>query len=230
MTNRGEIDLRPHPKEEPENFRPTEPVEPVEPVGRAEPTEQSPVQPPRELEPVSSSDNETTDKINTTVTSPEGKPIPVEVTVGSKDAPDTNKPAHTKFDEMERKFNRNIAEVRTLFPFSFFPTYIIVDEAQVTVIEYYFFFSKRVFPMFIKDIKTVTAAQGILLGELKFELSGYETNPEPIYNLKRGDVIRTRRIILGLMKAHEEKIDLSQFSDEELRKRLEVLGEKYGKA
>ncbi len=209
MLNGGEIDLTSKSGEEPEK---------------------SPFQPPEDTQPVNANtQTEEDNKINTNVKSPDGKDVPIEIKVESSNAPES-KHSRQKFEEIERKFNRNILEIKTLFPFKLFPTYIIVDEAQVIIIDYYFFFSKRVFPMFIKDIKTVTASYGILLANMKFELSGYEDNPGIVNDLKRGDAIRARRIILGLMKATDEKIDLSQFSDDELRKRLEMLGEKYGKA
>jgi len=114
-----------------------------------------------------------------------------------------------KLEQVKNTENRTLYKAKTVFPFKFFPTEIIVTENSVDIVYSYFFFSTQTFPMLLKDIKNVQASSDIFFSALTFELAGYETNPEKIRFLHSGDAIKIKRIVTGLLVCRQKNIDLS---------------------
>lgn len=114
-----------------------------------------------------------------------------------------------KLEQVKNTENRTLYHAKTVFPFKIFPTEIVVTENSVDIVSYYFFFAKQTFPMLLKDIKNVQASTDIFFSSLKFELSGYETNPPEIKFLPSGSAVQIKRIITGLLVCRQKNIDLS---------------------
>jgi hypothetical protein len=126
-------------------------------------------------------------------------------------------------EDLVNKSNHEIIKIKTVFPFTLFPTELIVDEVKVTIIFNYFLY-RHYFPMLLKDIKAATIGEGIFFSSMKFEIQGYEDNPGIINYLWKEEAREAHKIIVGLTAVMKEKAEgaLSSFSD---TKRVEKLSE-----
>lgn len=61
---------------------------------------------------------------------------------------------------------------------------------------------------------------------LKIELGpgGFQQNPPSVKYLKKQEALKARRIIMGLIICHKEKVNLSKISKEELLDKVEEIG------
>jgi hypothetical protein len=130
-----------------------------------------------------------------------------------------------KLDDLVKKSSRELFRMSTVFPFDLFPNTITVDEEKVNIIYRYFFnLEKNIFSILIKNITGVYIRNFWFLTAMTFEVTGYETNPEPVRFLYTRDAIRARRIILGLVACEKEKVDISKIPTDELVAKAEEIG------
>jgi hypothetical protein len=133
-----------------------------------------------------------------------------------------------KLDNLVLKARRTLLEINTVFPFDFFPDRVRIDENKVDIISYEFFFTKHLISILIKNINSATISTGVFFATLNLEVAGfvtgYNVKPYPIRYLWKRDAIRARRIILGLIAAEKEKIDLAKVSSKDLIFKIEEIG------
>jgi hypothetical protein len=136
----------------------------------------------------------------------------------------------TKLDNLVVKSRRVLFEANTVFPFDFFPDKIRIDENKVDMVYRHFFFEKHVVSILIGDINTVVLSSGVFFATIHIQLNKpkpAETDiylGEPINYLWKKDAIKIRRIILGLVAVHQQKIDLSKVPTENLAYKIEEIG------
>lgn len=118
-----------------------------------------------------------------------------------------------------------IFEIKAVFPFDWFRDSIVVDKTKVNLIYRNFFFSKKIFPILIKDIRNVTIDTNPFFASLTFEIKGYELNPQTIKHLQRGQAFRAHNIIMGMVACDREGVDLTNLSKDEILQKVEQIGE-----
>jgi hypothetical protein len=133
-----------------------------------------------------------------------------------------------KLDNLVMKANRNLLEISTVFPFDLFPNTIRVDENKVDIIYRSSFFDKHVVSILIKNINSVTISTAILFATINFEVSGfvtgYEVKPTPIRYFKKKDAVHLKRVVMGLIAAQNEGVDLAKMSPGEIKPKIEQIG------
>lgn len=134
-----------------------------------------------------------------------------------------------KLDKLIAKSRRVIFEADTVFPFDFFPDTIRVDENKVDIIGRRFFAEKHLVSVLIGEIKTVKLSTGPFFATITLDLKRPPRREDdflvqPINYLWKRDAVRIRRIILGLIVANEEKIDIGKIQISELVRKLEEIG------
>lgn len=126
---------------------------------------------------------------------------------------------------LSEQSERVLYEART---FSIFhPSSIIIDREKINIIQKRWWVFQKKFPILIGDIKTVVANSALFFSEIRFEITGYEENPDVIRPFLSHVAIKTKRLILGLIIAKQEGLDLSKYSDEEVVKELEKIGRSH---
>jgi hypothetical protein len=135
--------------------------------------------------------------------------------------------ARQVMDSIVGSSNRVLMKISTVFPFTFFPDTLVIDEAKVTIIHWNGFFTKTVFPILIENIMNVTLSTSLFFASLQFEVIGFETNPDPITHIQKSQAIKARKVITGLMTLKKQRIDLSGISTEELMQKIEQIGESH---
>jgi hypothetical protein len=139
--------------------------------------------------------------------------------------PEPHKPPEKTIDELSESAIHEVIRIKTVFPFTLFPTEVVVDKLKVTIITSAFIY-KHYFPVLLKDIKTVSVAQGIFFASLNFEIAGYETNPSIINFLRKDQALKAHQVIMGLIAVLKEKADKSMNTvpEEKLLEKLTEIG------
>ncbi len=122
------------------------------------------------------------------------------------------------------KASQKILVVHSVWPFDFFPNTLMIDHNKIDFIYNDFFWTKHTFSVHIKNVNCVIVGIDPLFASLTVKVTGFEENPEQVKFLKKSDAILARRLIMGLVAADKEQVDLSAMSIEESRKTLEQIG------
>ena len=128
-----------------------------------------------------------------------------------------------KLRKLARESSHIIYETSSVFPFQLFPDKLVIDENKLTVVRKEIFF-KRVYSIMYADILTVSVNRGILFAAMDFNVKR-SANPRPITFLKPSEASLAKKYIMGLCEAKKENVDLSRLNVEQIKARLEEIGE-----
>lgn len=138
--------------------------------------------------------------------------------------PPTPEDTIKKLDQLTAQTSNILLEIKNTFPFDLFTDKLIIRPTKIDLVYGIFFFSDYILSMLIKDLKTVKVSTGLFFATMSFELQGYETNPPKIKFLSNKKAMQARRIIAGLMAAHQNNVDLAQLPIEDLSGKVEEIG------
>jgi len=130
----------------------------------------------------------------------------------------------TGFDKLVKATNEKIYSCQSVFPFTLFPDIIKVDQYKIDIIYSIFFFSKSVFTILLKDVRTVKVDSGLFFATLNIEVIGYEKNPTPVRFLPKAAAFKLRDIIMGLVAAKRNKVDLATIDEKTLKADAQKVG------
>jgi len=136
----------------------------------------------------------------------------------------TKKQAKKALENAKNKGSGVIYRLNSVFPFDLFPDSIVIDHNKVSIVRRTGPFSQKIFPIALADIKTVTVYSGILFASLTLEIAGYEQNPGTVIKLNKFKAQKARKIIMGLIVANRQEIDLSKLSTKQLSRDLPKIG------
>lgn len=128
---------------------------------------------------------------------------------------------------LAKTVEKPLMQISSVFPFDLFPNSIVVDKKKVDIIHRYFFWSKRVFTIFIHDVRTVRVDNGPFFANVSFEVKGFEQNPEPVPYIKKSEAEKLRKLVIGLCAADSENIDIENIPDERAKNKLKKIGKVY---
>jgi hypothetical protein len=132
--------------------------------------------------------------------------------------------AGKKLDKLADSLEKPLLSVSSVFPFTIFPDSIVVDKKKVDIIHRDFFQSRRVFTIFIEDIRTVRVSNSLLFATVSFEVKGFEQNPQPVRFVRKEEASRLRCLIIGLCTSEIEDISLDKVPVKKARKKLTKIG------
>ncbi len=134
------------------------------------------------------------------------------------------KMAEQKLNQLVEENEHVLYQVSSVFPFQLFPDKIIIFPTKITVVHKTLFF-KNVFPMLIENIKTVIVSRGLIFAAMKFEITGYEENPEVVQYLWPPYAEKAKNIILGLLEAVRKNVKVEKIPPKKALDKLEQIGE-----
>lgn len=114
---------------------------------------------------------------------------------------------------------------RTMFPFHIFRNTVILDRERISIIYPFFFFSKKIVSIPVRDLLNVEASVGPLFGSVKMSSRYFVATPCIVNYLKRSNALRLQRLLHGYIICEEQKIDCSGIPKEKLILLLNDLGE-----
>jgi hypothetical protein len=146
--------------------------------------------------------------------------------VKSSESNKSKRKAKEKVEKLLDKTEKPLFQIKAVFPFQLFPDSVIIDRAKVTYALYLFFYSRRYFPILIENIRTVWVTTNLFFGALTVEIKGLELRDQQktVEHLWKADAIKAHRIITGLIAIHEEKIDITSLSNQEVLEMTEKIG------
>lgn len=130
-----------------------------------------------------------------------------------------------KLDQLASGSARVLLEVRTVFPFNFFPDEVIIDEVKVSLHTSYFFYSREVRSIEYKDIFNIIAQESLVFGRLEIFDRYFSHSPFIVDFLWKSDAKKARRLIQGLIIAKKQNINTSIIPLDELMQKLNRIGE-----
>ncbi|MDO8452707.1 MAG: hypothetical protein Q7S79_03055 [bacterium] len=130
-----------------------------------------------------------------------------------------------KLDDLLVRKDQNLFQASAIWPFDLFPNELLIDSTKVS-----FLFKSMLWRetrcVLIKDITDVVVDATPFFATLTVVDRGMIENSVSIRFLNRDVASRARRIIQGLMAAkHEMNIDFARLPLDELKEKLERLGE-----
>ena len=129
-----------------------------------------------------------------------------------------------KLNKIVTESNHIIYELSSVFPFQLFPDKVIIDENKITIARKELFF-KRVYSIMYDDILTVRVNRGILFAAIEFKVKRFGKNIRPITYLSPKDAAMAKKYIVALVEAKKAKIDMSKLSVDQIREKLEEIGQ-----
>lgn len=129
-----------------------------------------------------------------------------------------------KLRELVDGTNDLLLKVSTVFPFDFFPDELTIDEYKVNIVFREFFYSEDIHSIMIPLIKDIEVETSLLFGTLKIVPDGYPAQPVCIKFLKKGDALKARRIIQGLMVSAKIGVDTTQIANSVVKREIEDVG------
>lgn len=137
----------------------------------------------------------------------------------------SKKKEEQKMQSLIKQTDRTLLKIQTIFPFTFFPQVLIIDENKITFIAQTFFLSKNTRNILLANVAEVKVNTSPFFASLTIIDMSFDRKQEiRIPYLWQKDALRARHIIQGIIIARKEGIDLSKFNQKELRQRIEELG------
>lgn len=144
---------------------------------------------------------------------------------GKKDSQTAAQKASKKLDKIADSSSRILYELKTVFPFNFFPDEIIIDETKVTVVSHIFFQSKETHSVMYQDIFNVIVDNSVFFATMIIADRFFSREPTKITYLKKHEAMKAMRIILGMMVISKERVNTQPLPLEELREKAQRIGE-----
>lgn len=127
-----------------------------------------------------------------------------------------------KLEDMMHNSNAILMTVSSVFPFDFFQSTINVEATRITVINRQLF-SSQVHSVDIIDISSVFIETSILFAAISLISKTYEQKKIVVNNLWKKEAILLRRVIEGLRMFEKSEINTTNFSKEDLIRKLKGL-------
>lgn len=118
-----------------------------------------------------------------------------------------------------------LAQTKTVFPFTPFPTKVTIDRHKLTIVFRKFFRVEQTVSVPIEDIKNIQADVGPFLGSLTITSDLFINNIQRINYLPRPVVKEVQKLVQGAMVAIKEGINITKIDCVQLKKQLSDLGE-----
>ena len=129
-----------------------------------------------------------------------------------------------KFTTVLNASEKILFKTSSVFPFDLFPDEITIDECKINIVFHEFFLSEDIHSITIDMIKDVKVEHGPFFASLKIVPDGYPGQPLEVRYLKRGDAVKARRIVQGLIVAKKQGLDLTKLDVYDFINKIESLG------
>lgn len=135
-----------------------------------------------------------------------------------------------RLEKLAENIQKPLMKVSSVFPFTLFPDSIVVDKKKIDIIHRDFLATRRVFTIFIEDVRTVKVSHGLLFACVRFEVKGFEQNPQPVRHLRKHEANNLRNLIIGLCASEIEDININKVPAQKAKKQLRKIGNLKRKA
>jgi hypothetical protein len=134
---------------------------------------------------------------------------------------------HTQSQPIEKQKNiknRCLLKVSSVFPWSFFPTTMHVEESKV-IFDFHQFLAKQSHSIEIRDISNIFIESSIFFATLRIICQTYTQNDFKIDYLQVKEAIQAQRIIEGLRIFSHYNVNTFEYELEELLQKIDEMHE-----
>lgn len=121
--------------------------------------------------------------------------------------------------------NEVLCTIRSLFPFDFFPSTIVITRAKVDIIDMIFFFSKDFCSFMIPEIGRVEVSTNLFFSTLSIRGKTVDKVLKKVSYLRPSDAIRAQSIIQGLLIAKAENVNVTGIDTPTVESAVHTLGQ-----
>ncbi len=132
--------------------------------------------------------------------------------------------ATSKLGRLVDKSYEILFRTKSIIWFDPFQDEITIDLHKINIIFRDFMFAQRVHAVMIPNITDVFVDATPIAATLRIVDKGFSDNTVDVKNLKKEDALIARRIIMGLIVAREQHVDLTKLNAQEVLEKLEELG------
>lgn len=140
------------------------------------------------------------------------------------DSKEEKKPHVVLLQEFAENSPRILYHIKTVFPFVLFTDKIILDEIKITVAIGNFFESEEVRSVLIKDLASITVDGSYLFATVNIVDRHFITEPIRVKYVWKTEAHRLRRMVMGLMIAKNNDIELAEYNNMDVCKYIEKIG------
>jgi hypothetical protein len=130
--------------------------------------------------------------------------------------------------ELIRESQDIVFTLTTVFPFVLFTDKVVIRLNHIDVVRGVFFWSAITTRVEIADIRQVTVSYNPFFATMEITPQGPLEHVFRISFLWRGQTMKAKRIIAGLMECHQKKVDFSQYAGQNLSRAMEEIGKTRG--
>jgi hypothetical protein len=131
-------------------------------------------------------------------------------------------------EELTQQAQKIIYETETVFPFVLFPDKVVIRTHHIDIVHNMFFATGTSQRLQYSDIREVLVSYVPFFGSLEIVPMGPPDIFIKVNFLKKAEALRAKRVIVGLIECHRQKVDLSGYPHAELMAHLEEIGKTQG--
>lgn len=129
-----------------------------------------------------------------------------------------------KLDELASIDNQALFTAKGIFPFDLFPDSIYIDRNKISVHKHFFFFTKQLQSIMIRDTLTIVVEENLLFASLKIVDKVFPQDTIQVRFLTKSDAKKVRWIVEALIVGLNENIDFTRIPNQDLIPKLLEIG------
>lgn len=118
-----------------------------------------------------------------------------------------------------------LCTIKSVFPFDFFPSTLVISKAKVDIIDTIFFFSKDFSSFMIPEIGRVEVSTNLFFSTITIHGKTVDKSLKKVSYLWPADAIKAQSIIQGLLIAKSENIDVTNINAATVESATQTLGQ-----
>lgn len=138
---------------------------------------------------------------------------------------ETNK----KIDALLHETTQILFRKKNFFPFDLFPDEVIITNEKIDIIYNHFFFTKDLITILYENIYDVNVHTTLFFASLDIKVTSLRDDVNPVTFMTINDAITARRLIMGLVLAKRQKIDIKQIPPAQLKDKMMEIGKAHQK-
>ncbi len=129
-----------------------------------------------------------------------------------------------KLDELASIDNQALFTAKGVFPFDLFPDTVYIDRNKISIHKHFFFFTKQLQSIMIRDTLTVVVEENLLFASLQIVDKVFPQETIQVRFLTKSDAKKIRWIVEALIVGLNENIDFTRIPNEDLIPKLLEIG------
>lgn len=121
--------------------------------------------------------------------------------------------------------NEVLCTIRSVYPFDFFPSTMVISKNKVDIIDMIFFFAKDYSSFMIPEIGRVEVSTNLFFSTIRIHGKTIDKELAKITHLWPADALKAQSIIQGLLIARAENVDMSQIDGRTVEQATQNLGQ-----